>query len=294
MHVPDASVSANHKQNIKRAGWPEELHNSRSERCLTCLKFIFYYFEMAEHLSTTSIVPNAEALAEMSIIPIADSAIQNSIAEALAQNLGISLPGNDAIKEAGALLAFEAIKSAMEVVFPTVAAGMTFNATGFTLAIIQQKLDDISDKLDTLLEKDYKTALSFWRSAMRSLKHHKYEDAYNDFKKVLDKATEAYSCAKKEDLKLIQSTKMKNFCHVATKSYNEDSKCFIPYEYLPKEEKDWIAEEVRAQIEDLLKDLTTVKPRSDAKKFLKTITMQQKGTDDIMAELNACLKSGTT
>merc|ERR1719464_220452 len=99
---------------------------------------------------------------------------------------------------------------------------------------------------------------------MRSLKHHKYEDANKDFKKVLDKATDAYNCVKNDDLKLIQSTKMKMFCHIATKSYNKDSKHFIPYQYLPKEEKDWIAEEVRAQIEELLKDLTTVKPRSDA------------------------------
>ena len=119
---------------------------------------------------------------------------------------------------------------------------------------------------------------------MISLKHHKYEHAYNDFKKVLDKATEAYSCTENEDLKLIQFTKMKMFCHIATKSYNEDSKHFIPYESLPKEEKDWIADLVRAQIEELLKD----------SKFSKTVRLRQKGTDVNMAELNACLKSGTT
>ena len=248
---------------------------------------------MAEHLSTTSIVPNAEALAEMSIIPIADSAIQNSIAEALAQNLGISLPGNDAIKEAGALLAFEAIKSATEVLFPTIAAGMTFNATGFTLAIIQKKLDDISDKLDTLLEKDYKSAVDFLGAALRSFEYHDYEDANDGFKKVLEKATDAYNCAKNDDSKHIQASKMKIFCYITTKSYDEDLKHFIPYESLQQKKKDWIASLVRGQMEKLLNDLTTVKPRSDAIKFFKTITMQQKETDDIMAELNACLKSGT-
>ena len=74
---------------------------------------------MAELLSTTSIVPNAEALAEMSIVPqvlaqdinpelITDAIAQNSIvpiAGALAKKLGLSLPGNDAVKEAGALSA---------------------------------------------------------------------------------------------------------------------------------------------------------------------------------------------
>ena len=69
------------------------------------------------------------AIAQNSIVPFAD---------ALAQKIGFSLPGNDTVKEAGALLAFEAIKSATEVLFPTVAAGMTFDATGFTLAMIQK------------------------------------------------------------------------------------------------------------------------------------------------------------
>ena len=232
---------------------------------------------MAELVLTTSIVPNAESTG-----PIADALASLNLPDK-AEEAGA--------KEAGALLAFEAILCATEVLFPTVAVGMTFIATPFTLAIIEIELDDICDKLDTLLEKDYKTALSFWSSAMRSLKHHKYEHAYNDFKEVLKKATEAYSCAKNEDLKLIQSTKMKMFCHIATKSYNENSKCFIPYEYLPKEEKDWIADEVRAQIEELLKDLTTVKVRSDAKKFFKTKT-QQEEIDSTLSELNTCLKSG--
>ena len=285
---------------------------------------------MTELLSTTSIVPNAEALAEESIVPITDVIVHDAepldqksivpkakelakglvqesivpitdaltqmsivpIAEALAQNLGISLSANDAIKQAGALLAFEAIKSAIEVLFPTIAAGMTFNATAFTLAMIQKKLDDISDKLDTLLEKDYFSALDFLGDAMTSLEHHFYEDANKNFIKAFDKATDAYNCAKNDDLKRIQTSKVKIFCYITTQSYDEDLKHFIPYESLQQKTKDLIASLVRGQIEKLLKGLTTVKPRGDTKKFLKTITFQQKGTDDIMAELNACLKSG--
>ena len=235
---------------------------------------------MAELLSTTSIVPNAEALAEMSIGPIAD---------ALAKKLGLSLP--DKAKEAGALLAFEAIKSATEVLFPTVAAGMTFNATGFTLAIIQKKLDDISDKLDTLLEKDYKSAVDFLGAAMRSFEHQDYEDANDGFKKVLEKATDAYNCAKNDDSKHIQASKMKMFCYIANKSYDKELKHFIPYESLQKKKKDLIASLVRDEVEKLLKDLKNVKVRSDAKKFFKTKT-QQEEIDNTMSELNICLKSG--
>ena len=260
---------------------------------------------MAELLSTTSIVPNSEALAEMSIVPqvfaqdinpesITDAIAQNAIvpiAGALAKKLGLSLPGNDAVKEAGALLAFEAIKSATEVLFPTLAAGMTFNATGFTLTIIQKKLDDISNKLDTLLEEDYKSAVNFLGSAMRSLEEDYYEDANKDFIKVLDKATDAYNCVKNDDTKLIQVSKMKMFSYIATKSYDEESKNFIPYESLPLKKKKLVAKLVRDQIEKLLKDLKKVKVRSDTKKFFKTKT-QQEEIANTMSELNTCLKSG--
>ena len=224
----------------------------------------------------------AEDLLENSIVPIAD---------ALAKKIGLSLPGNDKFKQAGALLAFETIKSATEVLFPTVAAGMTFNASGFTLAMIQKKLDDITDKLDTLLEKDYKSAVDFLGYAMISLEGDYYEDANKDFEKVLEKATDAYNCVKNDDLKLIQVAKMKMFGYIATKSYDEESKNFIPYESLPLKKKKLVAKLVRDQIEKLLKDLKNVKIRSDTKKFFKT-PKQNKKNDDLVAELNACLKKG--
>ena len=168
---------------------------------------------------------------------------------------------------------------------------MTFNASGFTLAMIQKKLDDISDKLDTLLEKDYKSALDFLRAAMISFGHNNFEDANEGFKKVLEKATDAYNCAKKDDLKHIQSSKMKLFCYIATRSYDKESKMFIPYESLPKMKKDEIASLVRGEIETLLKDLKNVTVRSDASKFFRT-TSQQEDIDNTMVELNNCLRSG--
>ena len=223
----------------------------------------------------------AEKLLENSIAPIA---------AALAKNLGLSLP--DKVKDQGAFLAFETMKNAIEVLFPTVAAGMTFNATGFTLAMIQKKLEDITKKLDTLLEKDYNSAVDFLSSAMRSIEHHDYEDAYKDFKKALERATDAYNCAKTDDLKLIKSSKMKMFCYIATKSYDKESKHFIPYDSLPRKKKDLIARFVRDQVEKLLKDLTTVKPRSNVSKFFSTFMSKQEEVDNIMEELNGCLKSG--
>ena len=64
-------------------------------------KFMFYNLEMAEI---------TDAIGQNSIV---------SIADALAQKIGFSLLANDTVKETGALLAFEANKSATEVLFPT-------------------------------------------------------------------------------------------------------------------------------------------------------------------------------
>ena len=225
---------------------------------------------------------------------MAEDLLENSInplANALAKKISLSLPGNDTVKSAGAKLAFEAIKSAVGFICPTVADGMAFNAFGFTLAMIQKKLDDIAGKLDTLLEKDYKSALDFLRAAMISFGHNNFEDANEGFKKVLEKATDAYNCAKKDDLKHIQSSKMKLFCYIATRSYDKESKMFIPYESLPKMKKDEIASLVRGEIETLLKDLKNVTVRSDASKFFRT-TSQQEDIDNTMVELNNCLRSG--
>ena len=56
----------------------------------------------------------------------------------------------------------------------------------------------------------------------------------------LEKATDTYNCAK-NDLKHFQLSKMKMFWYIATKSYDYESKHFLPYESLPKEKKDLIA-----------------------------------------------------
>ena len=229
-----------------------------------------------------ALVPITDAVLEQSIVPIA---------KALAQQMGLSLPGNDKVNEIGALLAFEAIKSATGVLFPTIAKNIAFDPTTFTLAIIQRKLDDISEKLDTLLEKDYHSAIDFLGSAMRFLEHHCYEDANKYLIRVLEKATDAYNCVTNDDLKRIQSTKMKIFGYITTNSYDEESKHFIPFASLPKKKKDLISSLIRDQIEKLLRDLKNVKIRSDTKKFFKT-PKQNKKNDDLVAELNACLKSG--
>ena len=78
--------------------------------------------------------------------------------------------GNEQVKVAANLLALEAIKSVTEVIFPIAAGAMAFNGTGFTLALIQKKLDEINEKMDTLLDVHQKSAKDFLTTAIIAVK----------------------------------------------------------------------------------------------------------------------------
>ena len=110
----------------------------------------------------------------------------------------VNLPyplGNEQVKVAANLLALEAIKSVTEVIFPVAASAMAFNGTGFTLALIQKKLDEINEKMDTLLDVHQKSAKDFLTTAIIAVKCQNYEDAYEGFKEVYKAATFAYNSA---------------------------------------------------------------------------------------------------
>ena len=107
------------------------------------------------------------------------------IAEEIAEKWGLSLPtGNEKIRVAANLLAFEAIKSVTEIIYPAALSSMSFSGTGITLAIIKKKLDEINKKIDTLLDVYLKSAKNFMTSSIIALTHQNYEDAYDGFKKV--------------------------------------------------------------------------------------------------------------
>ena len=142
------------------------------------------------------------------------------VAEEIAQKIGLVLPvGNENIKVAGNLLAFEAIKSVTEIIYPAALSSMSFNANGITLAFIQKKLDEINEKMDILLDVHLKSAKSFLKSAIIALKYQNYDDSYDEFKKVKDSATFAFNSAKGNDIKRIKSSNMKIFSIVMTKVY---------------------------------------------------------------------------
>ena len=101
----------------------------------------------------------------------------------------------------GAFLALETIKSATELLFPTAAGAMSFNATGFTLALIQRKLDEINKKIDTLIDLHHMSSKDILTTAFICLQHQDYEGAYQGFKETLLEAIKAFNCSQ-SDLKV--------------------------------------------------------------------------------------------
>lgn len=76
------------------------------------------------------------------------------------------------------------------------------------------------------------------------------------------------------------------------KSYDSDLKVFIPFPELPTLKQELITSLMKNEIELLLRNLKNVKQRKGTGKFLKTMTIDWNDSENIMGELNVCLKSG--
>ena len=52
------------------------------------------------------------------------------LAEELSQGMGLSIPAPELLKVAGAMLATETVKSALDLLVPSVSSAMSFSTTG--------------------------------------------------------------------------------------------------------------------------------------------------------------------
>ena len=60
---------------------------------------------------------------------LVDSAIAE-LAEQLSEGMGLSIPAPEILKVAGAMLATETVKSALDLLVPSVSSAMSFSTTG--------------------------------------------------------------------------------------------------------------------------------------------------------------------
>ena len=125
------------------------------------------------------------------------------------------------------------------------------------------------------------------------MQHEEYENAFEGFKDVILKATDAYNCAKGDDIKRINGSNVKMFCHIMINCYDKDLKCFIPFHSLTRRKKDIIASLIKEEIGRLLRDLKIFKQkRTITTKMFEAITNKTEESYAIFGELNYCLQSG--
>ena len=88
-------------------------------------------------------------------------------------------------------VAFEILKTVFDV---AVSQGMSFNAMSLTLKQIQNQLEELDKKVETLLRADWEAAKTRLPKAMNYLKElETYEEAYEEFEKILDLSTRSLS-----------------------------------------------------------------------------------------------------
>ena len=69
------------------------------------------------------------------------------------------------------LIILPTLKAGLEFILPAVADGMSFSATGITLAVIRRQLKDLHKKVDLLLGSVGETAKDKFEEAMVSLEN---------------------------------------------------------------------------------------------------------------------------
>ena len=86
------------------------------------------------------------------------------------------------------------------------------------MAVIKQSLKTINKKLDKLLTAPQKKAETFFMEALNCLEHNNFADAYKNFDRVVDNATEGFVNAMKDDYR-IDCTQLLIIATVMTKSW---------------------------------------------------------------------------
>ena len=111
--------------------------------------------------------------------------------------------------------------------------------TGFTLKQIQETVQRIEAKVDTMLKEPLNSAIDFFTCAMLEIENESFKDAYENFKDVIGKATEAlqYSSGEKIDFdcftEFVKAIQLIAFSRISRYSYDEIRNCFLPYPALP-------------------------------------------------------------
>jgi len=202
---------------------------------------------------------------------ISDQSVE-SIVDALAERLALSDP-NSSTQTAVYTLSTVAMLETAQNVFGIGAGFTSLDLTGFTLAQIKRKLENIEKKLNIILGTPIKLALKYFSTAMTAMECKDIKRTVAEMDKVRDQAMLSYEYAISEQKweQAALAKKLKVMSTVILCSEDRENNTLIPFHVLSDDSKKLIAAEIEKdviEIVDLPKQIKSKRwlPMSDTKK----------------------------
>ena len=141
-----------------------------------------------------------------------------------------------------------------------VALGVAFNpiggvnTTAIALSMIKKRIKELQKSVDKLLHADYQTALNRYQIALTVMTNPEmHQDAFEEFKKVVDLADRAYTQVSNFDEKIL-CKKLSLSSRLMTFLYQARKETFLPLEKLSEDKKSTIAQYVFGEITTSIND----------------------------------------
>ena len=133
-----------------------------------------------------------------------------------------------------------------------------WDPTSITLDQIKNKLDNLQNDTNDLLDADLKSALYWLESASIALKNENYEYSSSKLQKVVDNAVSAYHKIK-DFRKKAFCMKIIIFSKRMIQCYSKDNQTFINLQSLPIEKQNELAADVISDVDKSLKEFEKIK-----------------------------------
>jgi len=214
----------------------------------------------------------SESISEILENIISDQSLE-SLVNSFSKKFGLSFT-NSKTQTAVYTLSTVALLETAQNVFGIGAGFTSLDLTGFTLAQIKSKLENIEQKLNIILDAPIKLALKHFSTAMTAMEFEDIEQTVAEMDKVRDQAmlSYEYSIPEQKWEQAVLATKLKIMSTIIKYSADKTSNTIIPFHVLKDNSKKKIAAEIEKDVIETLDLPQKIKskrwiPMSDKRKL---------------------------
>lgn len=187
----------------------------------------------------------------------------NGIAESLANpnmlaNLGAQMVPRQYQSSVGFAIGEAACYLFTEVFGLAVAQGTRFDMQALVLKQIQKDVAEINQKLDRQMQEPLNNAKSYLQHALNYVENEQYDRAYDEFQKIVEKATQAYEYMTALEHKVF-CKKLSIYSRLMYNTYNREKHEFQSVSSLPEGMKRAIAADIKMEVDKILQDKSETK-----------------------------------